>query len=146
MIAVGRGAISWWLGGALRPVAGKGILDMNILETRNGSRRSPHRAGLAALGITALCVGLWLPMAGARDDDHRGGWRHDEDRVTDRHHDERHEWHGRSQWRDDGDYYNYRPRYAQPYYYSAPVYVPPPVYYAPRQSPGISLFFPLDLR
>jgi hypothetical protein len=24
--------------------------------------------------------------------------------------------------------------------------VPPPVYYAPRQSPGITLFFPLDLR
>jgi hypothetical protein len=24
--------------------------------------------------------------------------------------------------------------------------VPPPVYYRPQQSPGISLFFPLDLR
>jgi hypothetical protein len=24
--------------------------------------------------------------------------------------------------------------------------VPPPVYYEPQQSPGINLFFPLDLR
>jgi hypothetical protein len=39
---------------------------------------------------------------------------------------------------------NYRNR--QPYYnYAQPVYVPPPVYYEPRQSPGISLFFPLNL-
>src|SRR5450756_409168 len=40
----------------------------------------------------------------------------------------------------------YRPVYEHPYYYSQPVYAPPPVYYAPQQSPGISLFFPLDLR
>jgi hypothetical protein len=40
----------------------------------------------------------------------------------------------------------YRPVYEQPYYYSAPVYAPPPVYYEPQPSPGISLFFPLDLR
>lgn len=52
----------------------------------------------------------------------------------------------RHEWRNDGGAYTYRPQYNAPYYYSAPVYVPPPVYYAPRQSPGISLFFPLDLR
>jgi hypothetical protein len=40
----------------------------------------------------------------------------------------------------------YRPAYREPYYYSRPVYAPPPVYYSPPQSPGISLFFPLDLR
>ena len=40
----------------------------------------------------------------------------------------------------------HRPVYRQPYAYSQPVYVPPPVYYEPQQSPGISLFFPLDLR
>lgn len=34
----------------------------------------------------------------------------------------------------------------RPYHYAQPVYVPPPVYYEPQQSPGISLFFPLDLR
>jgi len=32
------------------------------------------------------------------------------------------------------------------YSYAQPVYVPPPVYYEPPRSPGISLFFPLELR
>ncbi len=50
------------------------------------------------------------------------------------------------EWRSQDRTYSYRPAYPQPYLYSQPVYVPPPVYYAPRQSPGISLFFPLDLR
>jgi hypothetical protein len=40
----------------------------------------------------------------------------------------------------------YRHVYRRPYVYAQPVYVPPPVYYEPQQSPGISLFFPLDLR
>jgi hypothetical protein len=41
----------------------------------------------------------------------------------------------------------YRPVYQEPYrYYSEPVYAPPPVYYEPQVSPGISLFFPLDIR
>ena len=40
----------------------------------------------------------------------------------------------------------YRPVYEHPYDYSQPVYAPPPVYYEPQQSPGISLFFPLDIR
>jgi hypothetical protein len=40
----------------------------------------------------------------------------------------------------------YRPMYQDPYRYSQPVYAPPPVYYEPQPSPGISLFFPLDIR
>ncbi len=41
----------------------------------------------------------------------------------------------------------YQPVYQEPYrYYSEPVYAPPPVYYDPQPSPGISLFFPLDIR
>jgi len=46
----------------------------------------------------------------------------------------------------EGYGYGYRPVYRQPYSYAQPVYVPPPVYYEPQQSPGISLFFPLDFR
>jgi hypothetical protein len=42
--------------------------------------------------------------------------------------------------------YVYRPVYQGAYRYSQPVYVPPPVYYEPQPSPGISLFFPLDIR
>jgi len=38
-----------------------------------------------------------------------------------------------------------RPRYEQPRFYPQPVYAPPVVYYPPQQSPGISLFLPLDI-
>ena len=66
-------------------------------------------------------------------------------------HDSRHDngWHKGGRHGERSDYY-YRERrdaaYYQPYYYSAPVYAPPPVYYAPQPSPGISFFFPLDVR
>ncbi|MGZ5007563.1 MAG: hypothetical protein ACXWE9_13335 [Methylobacter sp.] len=45
-----------------------------------------------------------------------------------------------------GPGYGYQPLYRQPYIYAEPVYVPPPIYYQPPQSPGINLFFPLDMR
>jgi len=55
--------------------------------------------------------------------------------------------HSQREWRGDRDGHRYyRPVYRRPYVYAQPVYVPPPVYYEPRQSAGISLFFPLDLR
>lgn len=64
----------------------------------------------------------------------------------------RHDGYGHREWhgdRDDYGYrpgYGYRPIYQQPYIYAQPVFVPPPVYYPPQQSPGISLFFPLNIR
>ncbi|MBI2801070.1 MAG: hypothetical protein HYX63_12475 [Gammaproteobacteria bacterium] len=74
-----------------------------------------------------------------------GGWRHD--RYFSEHHGgEQHLGHRRGEWRGDREGYGYRSEYRQPYHYSQPVYVPPPMHYEPRQSPGISLFFPLDLR
>ena len=48
--------------------------------------------------------------------------------------------------RDERGRREHRPVYRHPYNYSQRVYVPPPVYYAPQQSPGISFFFPLDIR
>ena len=96
--------------------------------------------------------------------------------LADRDHDEgghwggHHGWHGdRDEWHGDRDgwgggrgygngyggrggygygngYGGYQPGYPQPYGYAQPVYVPPPVYYPPQQSPGISLFFPLNPR
>ncbi len=36
--------------------------------------------------------------------------------------------------------------YRYGYGYAQPVYVPAPVYYEPQPSPGISLFFPIDIR
>ena len=87
--------------------------------------------------MTALAVALVIGSAAmtpalADNDHHDKGWHKGERKG---------EWHGD---RDRHDYY-YRPQYQHPYY-SPPVYVPPPVYYAPQQSPGISFFFPLDIR
>ena len=75
-------------------------------------------------------------------------WRGDHDRDG---------GYGHRGWRGDHDRDGYgygggfRPGYQQPYTYAQPIYVPPPVYapppmyYAPRQAPGINLFFPLNL-
>lgn len=60
---------------------------------------------------------------------------------------ERHGNHAQRERRDNREGYGDRPEYyRQPYGYAQPVYVPPPVYYDPRPSPGISIFFPIDLR
>jgi hypothetical protein len=56
----------------------------------------------------------------------------------------RHGYYGHRKWHGDYDDYGYRPRYRQPYIYAQPVYVPPPVYPVPLQSPGITIFFPLN--
>jgi hypothetical protein len=53
---------------------------------------------------------------------------------------------GRRGWHGEREAYTYRPNYRHQYSYAQPVYVPPPIYYEPRQSPGVSLFFPLDFR
>ena len=62
----------------------------------------------------------------------------------------RHEGYGHRGWHGDRDRDGYGGGggygYQQPYIYAQPVYVPPPVYYPPQQSPGISLFFPLNMR
>ena len=62
---------------------------------------------------------------------------------------DRDDYRGHREWRGGHNGYGYggyRPRYQYPYNYAQPVYVPPPVYYPPQQSPGISLFFPLNPR
>jgi hypothetical protein len=56
------------------------------------------------------------------------------------------QWHGDRDDYQPGYGYGYRPGYQQPYIYAQPVFVPPPIYYPPQQSPGISLFFPLNIR
>jgi hypothetical protein len=93
------------------------------------------RKFMVAVALAALLGGLSIsPALAAKHDDHGQGDRHAKKG--------KHGWHGEKHaYRPQ-----YRPEYQRPYYYAEPVYVPPPVYYEPRQSPGVTLFFPLDLR
>lgn len=92
------------------------------------------RKFMMSCALAALIGGLSIaPALADRDDDHGRSGRHGN--------------HHQREWRGDRHAdYGYRAEYRRPYYYAQPVYVPPPAYYEPRRSPGISLFFPLDLR
>jgi hypothetical protein len=100
--------------------------------------RSTGRKVVLALAFASLMGALSISPALAERDDGRGpGARQHVDQG-------RHL--GQRARRGDREGNYYQPQYRRPYTYAQPVYVPPPVYYEPRQSPGITLFFPLDLR
>jgi hypothetical protein len=88
-----------------------------------------------ALVFASVIGGLAMSPALARDNDRR-----DDHWDKGRHKDESHFDRGRRG--------HPQPRYqARPVYVPPPVYyAPPPVYYPPPQSPGITFFFPLDIR
>ncbi|HLX79908.1 MAG TPA: hypothetical protein VKS43_04925 [Burkholderiales bacterium] len=93
------------------------------------------RKTLMAIAVISIMGGMTIAPALSKDgDDAHGhadqGWHKGETRGN----------------RDDRRQPAHRPEYRDPHYYSRPVYVPPAVYYPPPASPGISLFFPLDLR
>jgi hypothetical protein len=98
-----------------------------------------RKVALALVLVTTLGSLSLSPALAARDDgdrrDNRDGRNGRQDNRDHR------------QWQSDhrGNFV-YQQRYRHPYNYAQPVYVPPPVYYEPQQSPGINLFFPLDLR
>ena len=96
--------------------------------------RPTGRRVVMALAFASLISSLSISPAFADRDDERGqGARQGN--------------YGQREWRDDRRQRHMRRHvYQRPYSYAQPVYVPPPVYYEPQQSPGISLFFPLDFR
>lgn len=99
-------------------------------------RPTPTRT--LALYLSASClIGALLSSSAFAEDHDRNSLQHDRpgrDQPMRRTHREE---------RGHGDMHR---DYRAPYSYAQPVYVPPPVYYEPPRSPGISLFFPLDLR
>ena len=103
-----------------------------IQQTRYFS--STGRKVVMALAFASAISGLSIsPVLADNDDGHGRG-----DRYGDRGRGDRHGNHREG--------YGYREGYRYPYVYAQPVYAPPPVYYEPRPSPGISIFFPIDLR
>jgi hypothetical protein len=95
--------------------------------------RSTGRKVVMALAFASLINGLSISPALAAKDDGRGQGARQGD-------------HGQRASRGDRERHDQRHDHRRPYNYAQPVYVPPPVYYEPQQSPGISLFFPLDFR
>lgn len=109
---------------------------MKTSTIQAGNSRPTIRNILMTLALGAAMGGLLTTTTAFSDD-------HDRDGRGDK------GWHkGESRGRGYGYERRpvYRPVYREPYYYARPVYAPPPVYYPPQQSPGISLFLPLDLR
>ncbi len=96
---------------------------------------NPHGVGRAVVFITLASVLISVPMLGWTQNNHgpdgeNRAHGHERNQHYDHHRGHRHE--------DRPGYY--------PYMYAQPVYVPPPVYYPPMPSPGISLFFPIEMR
>ena len=105
---------------------------MNTPTTQAGTSR-PKTIGIAlALVLATAMGGMVVAPALAKDEGHDRG--RQAKAVHDRGHDRGYDDRGRRE-------YGYGARY-----YQEPVYVPPPVYYAPEQSPGISIFLPLNIR
>jgi hypothetical protein len=95
---------------------------MKVSIRRSGSFSAISRKAVVAIALTAAIGSLSVSSALADERDH-------------------HDDHNRHERRDRHDDHDRRP-----YGYARPVYVPPPVYSQPRQSPGISLFLPFNLR
>jgi ABC-type Zn2+ transport system substrate-binding protein/surface adhesin len=92
------------------------------------------KALAAVIASSALCgfAGISMMPAHAEGNDKRDEHydkHHDKDRLENRRHDD----HGRR-------------GHEEPRFYPQPVYAPPAVYYPPPESPGISIFLPLDVR
>ena len=105
---------------------------MKISTKQAGNFRPTIGKIVTALALVSVMGSMSMTPALSKDDGDRRG-----------HADKG--WH-KGEWRGDRRYEG-RPVYWEPYVYAQPVYVPPPVYYyPPPPSPGVSLFFPLNIR
>lgn len=114
---------------------------MKSPNTQNGAAKAPNRKFKTMLIAASLMCGVFAPPAFAGDDHDDRGNQHGH--YGHYYHNDR----GHRDRRDDRGYYvRERHDYDHSYFYSQPVYLPPPVYVEPQQSPGISLFLPLNFR
>jgi hypothetical protein len=109
---------------------------MNTSTTQ--ARHPGMKAGkiVMAIALASAIGGLGMTPAFGAENSNRG-------RDGNRDHATQNRGHNTDRGRHDNRPQN---RSTYRYEYAQPVYVPPPIYYAPQPSPGISLFFPLNLR
>jgi len=105
---------------------------MKTLTRRSRFHWPRHGKALVALIVVCGAAGISMVPVHAEGKDKR-----DEHHDEGNHKGEKHDDRNRNE--------HERPRYEQPRFYPQPVYAPPVVYYPPQQSPGISLFLPLDI-
>ncbi len=107
--------------------------------------RSAGRKVVMALAFASPISGLSISSALAEQNDRYNNYSQDASHSD---HNQRasHNDHYQNESRNHRRFRREPPPERRPYYYAQPVYVPPPVYYEPQQSPGISLFFPLDFQ
>jgi len=111
----------------------------SLIQQARHFRLIGRKAVMALAFASAISSLSILPALADNDDGYGRGDRHGD--HGDHGQRDRHGDNGRREWRGDREGYGY------PYTYAQPVYVPPPVYYEPRrESSGISIFFPIDLR
>src|ERR1700730_9990029 len=118
----------------MHPMNGKLIMKTTTIRSRIFLPRH-GKALVALIASSVVCgiAGISMMPAHAEGNDKRDEHYDQDNHKSEKRHDnrERREYERR--------------RYEQPRYYPQPVYAPPIVYYPPEQSPGISLFLPLDI-
>jgi hypothetical protein len=116
----------------------------SMLQARNA--RPAISKIMIALVFASMVGAIATGPALARDDNRSN--EHQDQGRRDEHQDQgkRDEHQDQDRRRDESNFNRDGRGDRQPNYYAQPVYAPPPVYYAPQPSPGISLFFPLDIR
>jgi ABC-type Zn2+ transport system substrate-binding protein/surface adhesin len=105
---------------------------MKTMAMRSKFLSSPRGKSLVALIAVCGITGVSVMPAHADGNDKR-----DEHQDKSNHKDQ---GHGDKDHRDRN-----RRAHEEPLYYPQPIYAPPAVYYTSQQSPGISLFVPLDI-
>jgi Ni/Co efflux regulator RcnB len=88
--------------------------------------------GRSLLALAAASAVCGLALVSATPARAEGNDKHEEKKDKVEHRDQRH-----------GD--REHRRHEEPRYYPQPIYAPPAVYYPPQQSPGVSLFLPLNI-
>jgi hypothetical protein len=120
------------------------------VSTRQRRKFAPASEIVMAVAFASVVGAMSLsPAFGQYDRNNDNRYRGAQDRNQN---DNRYRYDNRGR-NDRRDQRSYRPAYQHPYRYSQPVYAPPTAYYYPEQrpgislqSPGINLFFPLDVR
>ncbi|MGO4808629.1 hypothetical protein AB4156_03370 [Cupriavidus sp. 2MCAB6] len=114
---------------------------MNTSTARSRWMRSASARTVAAFGLAMAIGAVSTAPAFGEDRDHHPSQQNHGNPHPSAHQGHNGAWHGNQRY----DHNHYRGNYYDDQRYGY-VYAPPPVAYVPQPAPGISLFFPLQIR